>query len=220
MRVIRTMCANYANAASTLALLFALAGTATAATVILITGAQVKDGSLTGADIADHSIGLSKFTPTAKARLRGARGPAGPVGPAGSAGAAGAAGKDGAAGTQGPAGTKIQLAGYATTNDQTLPDDTDFHTIWTMSFDVSAGQAFIATGSLGNADTSGCPDGNNALEEQVRLDGSPYAFNGALMIFTPGHHTLSYAVKGTCSTPGYPVHVPAQQAILIPFNLP
>ncbi|HST15908.1 MAG TPA: hypothetical protein VLJ44_13750 [Gaiellaceae bacterium] len=231
----------YANVAATLALCVALTGTASAAGVINITGAQVENGSLTGADLANHSVGLKKLKSKAVEALRGARGPAGPAGhagpagPAGRQGAPGPAGKDGAtgkdgasgqagaigpAGPSGPAGTKIQLAGYATTNDQVLPDDSDPHTIWSMSFDVTAGEAFIATGSLGGAYTSGCPDGDNALVEDITLDGQPFNFNGALLTFSPGHHTLAYSIHGTCTTTGHAVHVPAQQVILIPFKLP
>ena len=73
-----------------IALFVALAGTATAGTA-LITGAQIKNGS----------IGLADMSPKAKAALKGARGPQGPAGRMGPMGAAGLAG---AQGVQGPAG--------------------------------------------------------------------------------------------------------------------
>ena len=74
-----------------MALFVALGGTGYAA--VKVTGRQVVNGSLTGADIRNGSIGLVDLAP-------GARMP----GPAGAAGAAGTAGATGAAGAQGPAG--------------------------------------------------------------------------------------------------------------------
>ena len=64
------------------------AATATAGTMALITGAQIKNGS----------VGLADLSPQAKRALKGQRGPrgvrgfAGPAGPQGAAGAAGAPG--------------------------------------------------------------------------------------------------------------------------------
>lgn len=60
-----------------------------AAAAKLITGKQVKNGSLTLAD----------FKASERAKLRGAAGPAGPAGPKGDTGATGATGAAGAAGT-------------------------------------------------------------------------------------------------------------------------
>jgi hypothetical protein len=65
-----------------LALFVALTGTATAAGVALITGKQIKDGS----------IGLADLSPRAKAGLKGARGPQGPQGAQGPQGLVGPAG--------------------------------------------------------------------------------------------------------------------------------
>lgn len=211
----------YANVVATLALFFALSGTALAGAHVLITGADVKDRSLTGADLADHSVGVVKLTRGTAAHLRGARGPAGPAGPAGASGQAGNDGAPGAAGASGPAGTQIKLAGYGTSADQTLPDDSAFHTIWSIQFTAAAHEGFILTGQIGgNESTSGCPDGDPAFEAQLTLDGSPYSPTGALSTFTPGPHTLAYEDRSTCSVLGHPVHVQAQEAVLIPFTLP
>src|SRR4051794_6938583 len=102
--------ATYANVTATIALFVALGGTAGAA--VLMTGKNVKDGSLTGADIKNGSIAtadvkdgglLAKdFKPGEL--VGGARGATGPKGDTGSPGADGAAGALGAAGPQGPAG--------------------------------------------------------------------------------------------------------------------
>ena len=84
---------------ATVALVFALGGTAFGATTLL-TGADVQDGSLTGRDIRDGSLRAADFSradlpllkPARRARVmvRGSRGPKGDSGPPGAAGPAGA----------------------------------------------------------------------------------------------------------------------------------
>jgi hypothetical protein len=69
----------------------------------LITGSDVKNGSLTGADIKDKSIGKKDIAPSVLTAAAGKPGPAGASGPTGAAGATGPAG---ATGAQGPQGTK------------------------------------------------------------------------------------------------------------------
>ena len=107
---------SYANVTATLALVLA-AGTGGAwAAGELLTGKDVKNASLTGADLRKGSVGIDRLRPAEVAKLRGpgvvgasgAIGPsgsAGPAGPAGPAGAPGAAGRDGANGKDGAAGT-------------------------------------------------------------------------------------------------------------------
>jgi hypothetical protein len=107
----------FANVVSVLALFVALGGSATAA--VLITGKNVKDGTLTGKDIKNNSVGsidvkdgdlLAKdFKPGQL--VAGAPGPAGPQGaqgpqgPKGDKGDPGTPGKDGTNGTNGTNGT-------------------------------------------------------------------------------------------------------------------
>jgi hypothetical protein len=233
----------YSNVVATVALLFAVAGTAYAGSQVLITGAQVKDGSLSGRDLANRSIGVNKLTRAAVARLKGARGargaagaagPMGPTGPAGPVGAAGPGGPAGSAGPQGakgetgpagatgaagPAGTSITLAGHAKTDAQTVADDSTFHTIWSINFTAQAQQLFILTGMIGNASIPGGCTTSGGTSEQLIADGSPIAFNGAgFLTFSVGAHVLAYQVRDDCA--GQPADVPAQEAILIPFTLP
>lgn len=86
-----------------IALFAATTGTATAASQ-LITGKQIKDGSITAKDIKRRSLGTAQLSPKAIKALRGAKGATGAQGPAGAAGAVGAVGPAGAAGPQGIAG--------------------------------------------------------------------------------------------------------------------
>jgi hypothetical protein len=76
-------------------LAFVVAGTGTATAAKLLTGKNVKDGSLA---VKDLSAKARKALKGAK----GARGPAGPAGPAGPQGAQGAQGAAGATGERGP----------------------------------------------------------------------------------------------------------------------
>jgi hypothetical protein len=102
MRIFRHL--SYANVIATLALFIALGGTATAAGRLLITGADIQDHSLTGADIKNGSIGTRALSSLARLNLQGAQGPAGL---AGAPGATGAAGPGGPQGERGPAGTGV-----------------------------------------------------------------------------------------------------------------
>jgi len=94
-----------------LALSIALGGTASAA--VLITGKQVKDGSIAGRDVKNASLGKNKLSATALSSLTGERGPAGPQGPKGD---------PGQQGPQGPKGdTGLNVAGT-----RRVPNQDDF----------------------------------------------------------------------------------------------
>ncbi len=96
----------YANVAATLALFFALGGTAVAGAKLLITGANVQNHSLTGVDIKNGSLGFKTLSPVARRKLKGTSGPAGARGAQGPQGAQGATGPQGAAGPQGTPGVQ------------------------------------------------------------------------------------------------------------------
>jgi Collagen triple helix repeat (20 copies) len=83
-----------------LALFVGLTGTAVATTSALVTGAQIKDASIAGADVKNKSLTTRDF----RGSVRGLRGLTGPAGPPGAAGATGPEGPNGAQGPQGPAG--------------------------------------------------------------------------------------------------------------------
>jgi hypothetical protein len=123
----------YANIAATLALFFAVSGTAIAGAQAMISSRDVVDHSLTGIDIANHSLtgtdikpgslGSGVFSDAALANLKGADGMAGADGAAGADGTAGAPGLAGTAGSQGPAGqgvATITATGEDVSNYQNL----------------------------------------------------------------------------------------------------
>ncbi len=76
-----------------LALIISAGAGATAS--LMITGKQIKDGSVTTKDVKNRSLKAKDFSAKAKSKLRG---PAGPAGPRGATGAAGAQGVPGVSG--------------------------------------------------------------------------------------------------------------------------
>jgi hypothetical protein len=83
----------YATIASTAALVVALGGTSYAA--VMITGHDIKNGTLTTKDVKNHNLKLKDLSTEAKAHLKGhtgAMGAQGPAGPEGSPGAQGVRG--------------------------------------------------------------------------------------------------------------------------------
>jgi hypothetical protein len=100
-----------------IALLLAMGGTGIAA-VAALDGRDLLDGSVTGRKLANNTIGVKKLTGVARARLRGATGPAGvagPVGPRGETGPTGERGPQGEAGMAGLAGAgNLLMSGRVT----------------------------------------------------------------------------------------------------------
>jgi hypothetical protein len=94
---------------ATVALVAGMAGSATAAS--LITGKQIKNESLTGADVKDGSLKTRDLARGARNDLAGERGPRGRSGPAGAVGASGPAGPAGPAGPVGPPGQSAAVYG-------------------------------------------------------------------------------------------------------------
>ena len=84
-----------------------LASSVSATAATLITGRQIKDGTVTGADIRNGSLtGLDFARGTLRIGPRGPVGPAGAPGAKGDPGAAGAKGDPGATGAKGDTGAK------------------------------------------------------------------------------------------------------------------
>ena len=92
----------HGTAVAYLALFAALGGSAYAA--VTVTGKNIKDGTITGRDVKNRSLGTSKLTATAVSSLVGRQGPAGPQGPKGDTGLKGDTGATGPQGPAGPAG--------------------------------------------------------------------------------------------------------------------
>jgi len=138
----------YANVIATLALFVALGGTAAAGAHVWVTGADVRDRSLSGADVANRSLSAKKLklqTVTGAlvrdgslrpadfnaSDLKAMVGAAGATGPAGPAGPAGAKGDEGKRGDPGEGILHVSASGADAPNyvnddvlvSQTLPAD-------------------------------------------------------------------------------------------------
>lgn len=107
-----------------------LGGSATAAK--LITGKEIKNGSITGADVKKGSLGADKLSRAALRSLRagqagpaGASGPAGPSGPKGDAGQAGPPGAPGLAGAPGVSDLVTVHASRSSLSAETLDVDVE-----------------------------------------------------------------------------------------------
>lgn len=92
---------------ATIALFVALTGSATAGAVALITGKQIKNGS----------IGIVDLNAGARAGLKGKRGPSGPAGLPGAAGVVGPAGPAGPPGVQ---NTKLYASDFTVETNNAL----------------------------------------------------------------------------------------------------
>ena len=110
--ILKRLSRRHSIAVAYLALFAALGGSAYAA--VTVTGKNIKDGSVTGRDVKNRSLGTSKLSTSAVSSLIGQRGPAGPqgekgeqgpVGPKGGAGPVGPKGETGPAGPQGNPGS-------------------------------------------------------------------------------------------------------------------
>ena len=95
----RRLLRRHGTAVAYLALFVALGGSAYAA--VTVTGSNIKDGTVTGKDVKNRSLGTGKLSANALSSLTGRRGPAGPQGAPGPKGDQGVAGKDGAPGPPG-----------------------------------------------------------------------------------------------------------------------
>jgi hypothetical protein len=100
--IARRLSRRHGTAVAYLALFAALGGSAYAA--VTVTGQSIKDGTITGRDVKNRSLGTNKLSASAVSSLTGRPGPAGPQGDRGPAGPSGAAGPKGAAGPAGPQG--------------------------------------------------------------------------------------------------------------------
>jgi hypothetical protein len=97
-------------------LVLMLSAGAGATAALVITGKQIKDGTVTTKDVKNKTLKYKDFAPKTKSKLRGATGPAGPRGATGATGATGAAGAAGLPGLSGfeVVSSSVPLAGLVT----------------------------------------------------------------------------------------------------------
>jgi hypothetical protein len=143
--ILRRLSRRHTTAVAYLALFAALGGTAYAA--VTVTGKNIKDGTVTGRDVKNRSLGSNELSPTAVSSLTSQPGPAGPQGAAGPKGDRGEQGPVGPTGPKGETG----LAG---------PPGPVGISGW--EYRVTDPGTRIPANSAGFADVD-CPDGKKAL---------------------------------------------------------
>jgi Collagen triple helix repeat (20 copies) len=140
--ILRRLARRHSTAVAYLALFAALGGSAYAA--VTVTGNNIKDGTITGRDVKNRTLGTNKLSPNALRSIAsrpgpqgapgvpgpkgepGARGPAGPKGALGLAGATGPAGPTGPQGQPGPRGPSgVSGWSYHTAGHSIGPDDVE-----------------------------------------------------------------------------------------------
>jgi hypothetical protein len=114
----RRLLRRHSTAVAYLALFAALGGSAYAA--VTVTGKNIKDGTVTGRDVKNASLGKNKLSATAVSSLTGQRGPAGPAGSAGRSRRAGTGRPDWAEGRDRAGGAAGSSRSSGTERDQRL----------------------------------------------------------------------------------------------------
>jgi hypothetical protein len=111
---------------------------------VTVTGKQIKDGTITGKDVKNRSLGASKLNASALGSLAGERGPAGPQGdrgPKGDPGKQGPIGPAGATGEQGPQGSPgLANVEYRVSSGKSVPKN------GTVSATVNCNSGKVALG--------------------------------------------------------------------------
>jgi hypothetical protein len=187
--ILRRLSRRHSTAVAYLALFAALGGSAYAA--VTVTGSNIKDGTITGKDVKNRSLGTNKLSVGAVRSLAGSPGPAGPAGPAGPRGVAGPKGEKGEPGPAGPSGQ----TGPAGPQGPAGPPGPSGISGW--EYRVSPGTD--VPGSTGKSAQVDCPSGMNALGG----GGTSTGFNGKLVNSAPTDPGTGWTVsyQNTGNTP-------------------
>jgi hypothetical protein len=110
-------------AVALLALVVALGGTATAASVLIKRSSQVATGAINSGDLADdRAVNLRDLTPATRRALAAGGGATGPEGPRGAQGPAGGKGETGSQGAEGPRGPRGEALAFAHVSEDITGD--------------------------------------------------------------------------------------------------
>ena len=146
---------------SVIGIVLACAGSATAGS--LITGKQIKDDSVTSADLRDGSVKARDLATTLRPRA-GVPGPAGPKGDAGPTGPAGPSGPAGPAGAQGAPG----VSGYEIVHGPTVESGAGPRGDMQATATCPAGKAPLGGGGGVDSAILGAPGGQLGWVEYSR----------------------------------------------------
>ena len=189
----------YANVTSSVCLFVVLGGSAYAA--VSVTGDNVRNGTLTGADIKDHSLRARDFR--RGALPRGARGPQGPQGDRGPAGVRGPAGQPGAdvsvvppAISRDPVG-RLVLPGVTGSGPGGAIEVRAMMWSSLMTGGGSAGGGVTPKPQWGDVTVTKDPDGSSGQLWKLAVNGKLFA-SAKLELLEPGAATpyATYTFKG------------------------
>lgn len=186
-----------ALAVATLALLLACAGSASAARD-LMTGKGIKDGSITGVDIKQGSLPLSKLRSAPPTGARGDMGPQGATGPTGGTGSKGDAGGTGDAGIKGDPGPSDAWVGVAG-SDTPVTATTEGTAVIVATTTVAKAGPLLLLGTLTASAPSSAPDTVTCLI--VTPGGATIGSNASEVGFAPSGQALraTIAVQATAT---------------------
>jgi hypothetical protein len=166
-------------------MLLALVGAGTATAGKLITGGQIANGTVTGADVKKGTLGTKHLSADAKAKLKGATGPAGAAGPAGPVGPAGADGPQGVPGTDGGPNRYAEVSAAGTLQQ-------DVRNIDQTQIDHPSAGVYCFTFPSGDRPTSGAANGTGSdtiatlqISPTGSIAGCPVAANVRVGTYDP-----------------------------------
>lgn len=185
------------------ALFVAFSGTATAA--LVMTGKQIKDGTITGKDLKNRALGTNKLSKRAVSSLKGQRGPAGPQGAAGAQGPQGPTGPQGPQGPQGPAGPGDDTGEIGPSNGFSV--NSNSYLEWTGAPQGVAARALPPGRYVINAHVRANNDDSAAQSVACRIDlgGNTVGESGTVELAVNGsldRQVIAITAGGTLSAPG------------------
>ncbi len=168
----------------------------------LITGNQIKDGSVAARDLSPalrEQLGVTRSgTPSGTRDVRGPQGPPGDRGPQGPAGAAGARGEQGPGGVSGAAGRDGRGIASIATASRTITTAFAWTTIVSTTFTGRDGVLHqVHNASLSNEFLPDSGVGFCYGESRIIIDGGPNEAQGwgAWRSYTPSTHTVALQVR-------------------------
>jgi len=162
--ILRRLLPRQGTAVAYLALFAALGGSAYAA--VTVTGKNIKDGTVTGRDVKNASLGKNKLSATAVSSFTGERGPAGPQGPKGDSGERGPTGPTGTTGLKGDIGPKGDTG---PTGPQGPAGPAGPSGISGLAYSVNSPGIYVPSDSAGGGYVR-CPIGKKALGGGASVD--------------------------------------------------
>ena len=194
----------YANVMATIAVFIALGGVSYAAIKLpknSVGSAQLKSNAVTGAKVKNGSLSASDLNATSRSSLTGKPGPQGPAGPKGDSGGPGSAGTNGTPGASGVAGPTIISGSMAFDVWSPPGSSSNFGSEANALVPVPAGSSYTAKSFVASVGTA--PGGGKSVTITLRINQADSALSC----------TISGAATGCEPPAGTTATVPAGSEI-------